>query len=185
MTALLTNEFYEHLYKLEERKTLAESWITRVDEEDPDLLWCQRFIQKALCPEWNRETFAETILKCFQEGDDNTVKIGRCLKIHHTTVEKRLRDFDLIDFYESLKTLYHGVVMQRSEDGQSWFMRNRQVGAEFIGYGDRRNLGHMITHKVEKRGFMAYEIREWRELHPEFSLPLEEVLKNEIIRIDN
>lgn len=184
MTSLLTDDFYEHLHKLEELRTTQESWVTRVSDDNKDLKWCQAFIHKTLYPYENRESFANILLQCYQDGYDNVNKIGKHLDMHHTTVKQRIEELELNDFYESLYMLYHGVIMQRSEDGQSWFMRNRQTGAEFIGFSDRRALGPMIIAKKEKRGFKAYRARDWKETHPDFTLPLEEVLHNEIIKIE-
>ena len=41
-----SNEFYDHLYKLESKREGEHSWTSIVDANDPDLVWLNNYVKQ-------------------------------------------------------------------------------------------------------------------------------------------
>ena len=183
MAALLTNEFYEHLYRLEEQGTPFESWIDVVNDNDPDLIWCQNFTQKIFDV---ATTFPSKVHELYDRGYYSRRKIAREMGMTVDHFNELLQESDMTKEQE-VQELVEYAVLVHTKKTDEWF-----IAKDVKKVQDYFNISHSAVHSSLSRKTicgtqkcMLYHLRERRlwvqEVFPEFNE--EELLNANIIRM--
>lgn len=77
-----SNEFYDHLYKLESKREGEHSWTSIVDANDPDLVWLNNYVkQHKLFDEYSYEKLNKLLNSCFEKGIVSLADIAKELLV--------------------------------------------------------------------------------------------------------
>lgn len=184
MTALLTNEFYEHLYKLEERSTSNCSWTAITPENDPELQWCRDFLKDTFT-EQSKEKFHEGMVQCYEKGVRGRTNIARKLGMGPQDYIRYLKEYGFEEVDRFLNLFWYGFILQNAEDGSLFFVRSKAHGAAVLNLKNWRSINAVVNSGGRRRlkGYSIYKMYEWKMAYPTFTLDKEDVLNNEIIRV--
>lgn len=187
MSSLFTNEFYEHLYRLEQYNTELTSWTKVVSDDNPDLLFCQRFIQKNLkiddIETKKIDNIIEEVRECIAQGITSYKKISSIIGITEKVTIQLIERYGLVNELEYTKRLYHGIISHNTKTGELVFARTTKALAKHINATSAQVVRNAISCQKQLMGCKIYKAQYWKMVYPAFSLPQEEVLNNEIIRI--
>ena len=187
MTALLTDEFYEHLYNLEQRSTATMSWISVVDDDDPDLLYCQDFAYKHFklgeLEDEMIDGFIEKIRECFEKGITSYRSLAPILNKKPATVERLIKKHRLLNELKYTEKLWNGLVCHNLDTDELIFAASTKALADYINASGPQVVRNAISRQKPLLGNKIYKAKHWKMVYPSFSLPQEEVLNNEIVRI--
>lgn len=182
MASLLTNEFYEHLYKLEEKGTGINSWTSKVTEENEDLQWCRNFLEETLW-EADKNKLKRNINWCFEHSFNSKLAIAKHLHITTKKLMEYIKEFKLEDYFNHQYYFWHGIILQHCDTQETFFVRSPKAGGKFIGAKHSSNITNAISNNQTVSGYFAIPVCDWKKSNPNFELNREEILNEEVIRV--
>lgn len=187
MSSLLTNEFYEHLYKLEQYNSETTSWTSVVKDDNPDLLFCQNFTKKYFNQDdldsKKKDKFIEKVRDCFSQGITDYSKIASAINKKPMATKRLIEKYNLSNELEYAKRLWNGVICHNIETQELTFTTTTKAMAKHINASSTQVVRNAISCQKRLKGHRIYKARHWKTVYPSFSLPQEEVLNNEVVRI--
>ena len=184
MTALLTNEFYDHLYKLEERSTPMFSWASTTPDDDPELQWCRKFLDDTFAKQ-SKKKFHDRMVRCYETGVMGRTTIAHELGMSVHDYRRTLKEYGFEEEEQFLNHFWYGFILQGHEDNSLTFVRNKMCGAKVLNLKTWRSINSVVPSNGKRclRGHSIYKMYEWKMAYPTFTLYREDVLNNEIIKI--
>lgn len=161
----LSNEFYHHLYNLVDRG--GETWYITVKDDDPDLIWCNKYAKTFMREkkvELTDDEFKATVRYHLHRGLVPKYKISQAMHIKYQLFVQRIKRLGLDKEIDEYNGLSYAVVRVRS-DGTAYAAKNVSV----------------LRHNNMHRGYIE-PLAEYMTKHPD-SFDVREVLKHEFIRV--
>lgn len=181
MASMFTNEFYEHLYKLEEQSNEHHSWATLVDDDDPDLLWCQNYINTEL-PKMERASFEKQLRQCYASGKYAISDVAEACHTSAVNIIEKLKKYELTQLNDALHNFWNGIILEHAESHKTYFVRDKYVAAKMLNSKTASVNGAIATKNV-LFGHYLCRVPEYVSRFPEFRLDEERLANEEVIEV--
>lgn len=178
---MLSREFYEHLYALESLNTQDQSWIYKVDEDDPHLLAVHKIIgvkkkhtvtNKQLKLTIDDKTFIDLVKSGVVDGHDLSNRFNCRIEKFYNYIHARRDIYNILVIY---RNFWQGFIALDTQTGDMMFARSKVALA--------RNIGGKNQYFQCQGRFELTDMYQYKKQHPDFQLAEEELLNNEIIRL--
>lgn len=183
MTALLNNEFYEHLYKLEAQGNNETSWIDIVDDDNPDLVWCNKYIDNVL-NESDNQLFIKELRSLMAKGYTVESQIFKAMHTSRGEFRRKLKESGMEKEFKVNKILKEGFILHHEGNQKLTFTRDSAAAMRYLKIKNKRSVSEMARKNRTIKKHRVYKAQHWLMVYPSFTLPEEELLNNEIIAIN-
>lgn len=181
MASIFSNEFYEHLYRLEEQSDETCSWVSKIGEDNEDLQWCRQYINSEL-DRREKESLEKGIRRCYAEGLRSLSEVARGVNTIPENLLEKLEKHHLTSVFEALFNFWNGVILQHSESHKVIFVRSRPVAANYLGAG-LASIKSAMCKKHRLFNHYVYQVSDWLVEHPGLNIDEERLINEPIIEI--
>lgn len=173
MVAGLNEEFYEHLHALDdrygyalERESGEHCWVYDAPDDDPDLLFCQKYVQDRfpVTPWWSEveDRFEDVFYEMVTTGPTTVAAIARAAKCTTSIARKIIQSHKLKAVYDKYQGFFNSTVIHNHKTGEDIIALKIKDVLEYCGYKETNRpnvsraksigltLGHFSFMPMEK-----------------------------------
>ncbi|MFS8177848.1 hypothetical protein [Limosilactobacillus reuteri] len=171
MKQTYSDEFYNHLYRLESYNKVGESWSRKADKNNPDLIWIRNYIKENnLFDEYSHDRLERMLNNCISRGLVTIKEIADDLELSVRKMHNLLVKYDLLRKQRLAYYAKVGYVITDKNNDNPVFVKSISHGLRVAPELSRRSFVNLEGHRVMRNGRHLYKTDVWKEQHPEFNL---------------
>lgn len=179
-----SNEFYDHLYKLESKREGEHSWTSIVDANDPDLVWLNNYVkQHKLFDEYSYEKLNKLLNSCFEKGIVSLADIAKELLVSPQRLTSLLRKNGLDKKQKAMALFMGGYIICDHKNDENIFVRDKLVGTKVLYLRSYKTFLSAVYENRAYGGRHIYAVRKYYMTHPDIQISEEDLINNEVIRV--